>query len=203
MEEKFAKADGTLDDENFSKFFRDYLMSGGRYVSPKETFSNFEERYEGTGFSTKNSRVHSLPASRTTPQSRALKRTLIPRLTSALRGLNLLESSTTYPLLLALFEKRRCGVIDNESLAKAVEMLRGFILRRFICGESSRAYGRMFVRALIKDEGAPVETLEAYLLDRGWPDDNQFETAFVDFPLYVRGYTHEVLATLERARGHR
>ena len=82
-------------------------------------------------------------------------------------------------------------------------MLRGFILRRFICGESSRAYGRMFVRALIRDAGAPVETLEAYLLDRGWPDDNQFETAFVDFPLYVRGYTREVLATLERARGHK
>ena len=82
-------------------------------------------------------------------------------------------------------------------------MLRGFILRRFVCGESSRGYGQMFVRALAKDAGDPVKALEAYLLDRGWPDDHQFEAAFVEFPLYQRGYTREVLETLERARGHK
>ena len=41
----------TLDEERFSKFFRDYLMSGGRYVPPKDTFPNFESRYEATEFS--------------------------------------------------------------------------------------------------------------------------------------------------------
>jgi Protein of unknown function (DUF1524)/Domain of unknown function (DUF4268) len=45
--------------------------------------------------------------------------------------------------------------------------------------------------------------VETYLLDRGWPDDHQFEGAFVEFPLYQRGYTREVLETLERARGHK
>jgi hypothetical protein len=61
----------------------------------------------------------------------------------------------------------------------------------------------MFVRALAKDEGEPITTLESYLLDRGWPDDHQFEEAFVEFPLYQRGYTREILETLERARGHK
>jgi hypothetical protein len=106
-------------------------------------------------------------------------------------------------LLLSLFGKRAEGQIDSAQLAKCTEMLRGFILRRFVCGESSRGYGQMFVRALAKDEGNPLQTLEAYLLERGWPDDHQFQSAFVTFPLYLRGYTREVLETLERARGHK
>jgi hypothetical protein len=61
----------------------------------------------------------------------------------------------------------------------------------------------MFVRALAKDEGKPAAALEAYLLERGWPDDHQFQAAFTEFPLYQRGYTREVLETLERARGHK
>ena len=69
-------------------------------------------------------------------------------MTQALAGLNILESSTTYSLLLALFEKRASSAIESEQLAQAIEMLRGFILRRFVCGESSRGYGQMFVRAL-------------------------------------------------------
>jgi hypothetical protein len=61
----------------------------------------------------------------------------------------------------------------------------------------------MFVRALAKDEGDPIKAIETYLLDRGWPDDRRFATAFVEFPLYQRGYTREVLETRERARGHK
>jgi hypothetical protein len=41
---------------------------------------------------------------------------------------------------------------------------------------------------LAKDEGDPIKALEVYLLDRGWPDDQRFEAAFVEFPLYERGY---------------
>ncbi len=106
-------------------------------------------------------------------------------------------------MLLALFQKRASGGLSDDELAQAIQMFRGFILRRFICGESSRGYGQMFVRALAKDEGKPAKALETYLLERGWPDDYQFQAAFTAFPLYQRGYTREVLETLERARGHK
>jgi hypothetical protein len=49
--------------------------------------------------------------------------------TEALRKLNVLESSTTYPLLLRLFELRDGGAIDSASLARAIDMLSGFIRR--------------------------------------------------------------------------
>ena len=203
LEERFARIDGTLDEERFSGFFRDYLMSAGRYVAPKDTFANFESRFESTGFSPSALAQDLTAASGYYATMSGLAPDRSALVTRALVGLNALESSTTYPLLLALFERRANGSITDAQLAHAIEMLRGFILRRFICGDSSRGYGQMFVRALTKDEGDPISTLEAYLLDRGWPDDHQFEAAFVEFPLYERGYTREVLAALEEARGHR
>ncbi len=203
LEARFTKTDGTLDEERFSRFFRDYLMANGRYVPPKDTFPSFETRYEATGFSptelaaqlTTASRYYSVICGDAPDQSE--------HVTTALAGLNSLESSTTYPVLLSLFQKRASGGLSDDGLAQAVQMFRGFILRRFICNESSRGYGQMFVRALAGDEGNPLATLEAYLLERGWPDDRQFEAAFVTFPLFQRGYTRQVLETLERARGHK
>lgn len=203
LEDRFARPDGTLDEERFSRFFRDFLMSGGRYVPPKETFASFESRYEATGFAPidlaralgESVRHYAVISGEQADESKEV--------TKALAGLNVVESSTTYPLLLALFERRASGAIDSMQLARAIEMLGGFILRRFICGESSRGYGQMFVRALAKDAGDPLKTIEDYLNDRGWPDDHQFVSSFVEFPLYQRGYTREVLETLERARGHK
>lgn len=203
LEDRFARADGTLDEDAFSQFFRNFLMSGGRYVSPKDTFPNFEARYEATAFSPKALAVeltvsagyYEVIAGRQNDQSEDV--------TKALVGLNVFDSSTTYPLLLTLFGMRTASVIESTQLAQCIEMLRGFILRRFVCGESSRGYGQMFVRALSKDEGDPVKALEAYLLERTWPDDHQFKTAFVTFPFYQRSYIREVLEALERSRGHK
>jgi uncharacterized protein with ParB-like and HNH nuclease domain len=203
LEDRFARADGTLDEERFSRFFRDYLMSAGSYVPPKDTFPIFESRFEATGFSpvqlaqalTASARHYAIISGQETDENDGV--------TQALAGLNLLESATTYPLLLALFERWASGAMGAEQLARAIEMLRGFILRRFVCGESSRGYGQMFVRALAKDDGDAVGTLEAYLLERGWPDDHRFEAAFVEFPFYERDYVREVLETIERSRGHK
>jgi uncharacterized protein with ParB-like and HNH nuclease domain len=167
LEDRFARADGSLDEERFSGFFRDFLMAGGRYVPPKDIFGSFESRYEATGFAPQSlaralgeaARRYAVIAGKQPDESE--------QVTRALAGLNVLESSTTYPLLLVLFDHRAAGAIDSAQLAQCIEMLRGFILRRFVCGESSRGYGQLFVRALAKYEGNPVKTLEAYLLDRG------------------------------------
>lgn len=205
LEDRFARQDGTLDEVWFSRFFRDFLMSEpeGGYVSPKDTFESFEYRYAATGFSpqelagtlTKTAQHYAIISGQEADQSLLV--------TQALARLNQLESSTTYPLLLALFERRASGANTSDQLAQAVDMLSGFILRRFICGESSRGYGRMFVAAIGKKDEDPFQRLEPYLLARGWPDDRRFKAAFVEFPLYQRGYTSELLQTLERSRGHK
>ena len=203
LEARFTSDDGRLDEDAFSRFFRDVLMMDGRYVQPKDTFSTFEARYEATGFSPHaltdsllvNAHHHATITGNQADESSAV--------TAALAGLNDLESSTTYPLVLALFKKRVDGFIDSAALARAIDMLRGFIIRRFICSESSRGYGQMFVRAIDTAAPNPLQSLEGYLLQRGWPDDARFEAAFSSFPMYQRGYTKTVLETIERQRGHK
>jgi hypothetical protein len=203
LEARFARPDGSLDEERFSKFFRDFLMKGGRYVRAQDTFADFEARYEATGFS---------PTELAASLTRAAQYHAIingdavdadPAVNTALAGLRVLDSSTTYPLLLALFERRAAGRIDSASLARSLDMIRGFIVRRFVCNETSRPYARIFVQAAGKDGESPEEALREFLLERGWPDDRRFERAFAEFPLYGRAYAREIVVALERARRHK
>jgi hypothetical protein len=203
LEARFAREDETLDEERFSRFFRDYLMSDGRYVPPRETFETFEQRHEATDFSPATLARSLNYSAEDYEIISGQQADLSDAVTQALSGLNVLESSTTYSLLLSLFDQRRSGTLNSADLSHCIEMLRGFILRRFVCGESSRGYGQMFVRALSKDSGNPVKALEEYLLDRGWPHDQLFATSFIEFPLYARGYTKQVLEALERSQGHK
>lgn len=204
LESRFENAEGGLDEDRFSRFFRDFLMSSaGRYIGPKDTFPAFESRYAATGFSplaltetlAQNAEYHEIIASKHEDMDSAV--------THALLGLNALESSTTYPLILALFNARAAGVIQSDQLAAAIQMLRGFILRRFICSESSRGYGQLFVRAIVQLGDNPLQALEYYLQDRGWPEDERFQSTFAEFPMYGSVYAREVLEALERAPGHK
>jgi hypothetical protein len=207
LEARFSNADGKLDEERFARFFRDLLMAEGQYVKPKLTFDTFEARHEATGFEpvTLARQLGARAEHYVVIGSHVPDRSQV--VTRALARLNQLDSSTTWPLLLWLFAQRDAGRLDDAGLAKAVAMLSGFILRRFVAGDSSRGYGEMFVRA-IRDAsadgaGEPPASLEQYLLQRGWPDDARFIEAFVRFPLYKRGNARAVLEALERARGHR
>jgi hypothetical protein len=105
-------------------------MANGRYVPPKETFASFEAQYEATGFSPKELAAHLTESSRHYAVICSDAKDHSQAVTAALSGLNVLESSTTYPILLALFQKRSAGSLSDDELTRAIQMLRGFILRR-------------------------------------------------------------------------
>lgn len=203
LEAMFPSDSGRLDEERFSRFFRDVLMAEGQYVQPKDTFATFEARNEATGFAPAVLAAGLLARARHYAAIVGDANDNSTEVTLALAELNRLESSTTYPLLLALFAARDSGKLEATDLAACIDMLRGFIFRRFVAGESSRGYGQMFVRAIDTDAAHPVQALKDYLMARGWPHDARFVEAFSLFPLYKRGYAREVLETLERARGHK
>jgi hypothetical protein len=203
LEQRFARGDSTFDEGCFSRFFRDFLMSFGRYVPPHETFPTFEARYEATDFSPHTLASALLNASEDYEVITGARPDVELAITEALAGLNAFESPTTYPLLLALFTLRRRGKLGSQELARGVEMLCRFICRRSVCGESSRGYGQIFVPALSGLEDEPLKRLESYLHERGWPDDDRFLSSFVRFPLYQQRYAKHLLETLERARGHK
>lgn len=204
LEAKFADPNGRVDEARFSRFFRDVLMAeGGQYVQPADTFATFEARNEATGFDAVALSRRLMRHANNYAVIMGVEESESFGITIGLAELNRLESSTTYPLLLALFADSDAGRMPPSALARCIGMLRGFIFRRFICGESSRGYGQMFVRAIDRVADDPMQALEQYLLARGWPHDERFVEAFARMPLYKRGYAREVLETLEQARGHK
>lgn len=203
LEHRFSGATGTLDEELFSRFFRDFLMSNGDYIRPDETFAAFELRYEATDFSPQGLAATLDQYAVYYETINGTSKDADKSVSGALRMLNALESSTTYPLLLKLFSLRQAGTLDNQALARAITMLRDFIMRRYITGESSRGYGRLFLGGCKLKHDNTLQALNDYLLKRTWPDDRRFKEAFVLFPLYERGYSRHVLETLERASNHK
>jgi len=203
LETRFNDKLGNFSGEEFSFFFRAFLQHGGRYVKATATFETFEERYEASGFSpvvlakelTTFADYYDIICGRS-PES-------APDVDRPLAHLRSLESSTTYPLLLDLFHRRALGELSNDDLVKCLKMLSGFIMRRFICGESSRGYGRLFVKACDPLIGNTASTLYGYLESKGWPDALQFESSFRNFNLYERGYGKFILESLEAAHDHK
>ena len=203
LEKSYENENGALDDALFSKFFRDFLMMSGRYVSPNDTFETFEERYEATKFEPIELAVSLKKFSHYYDVIRGVTRDVSGRVEKELVALNALESSTTYPLLLTLFELRAINKISDDDLVETVKSLQSFILRRFICGESSRGYGQIFVRACGIVESNGVSKLLEFLVERGWPNDAKFKEAFVRFPLYERDYKKYILVRFEQEQQHR
>lgn len=203
LESRFHDADQNFDGKSFSDFFRDFLMRGGRYVRPASTFDTFEERYEGSGFSPIELTKELSSFAGYYEVINGWKADQSPEVTKALAQLNALESSTTYPLLLNLFHRRAQGQLSDGDLVSALEMLSGFILRRFICGESSRGYGQLFVKACDVLTGNLLVALRSYLESKGWPDHARFKVAFLNFNLYQRGYGRVILEALEASYAHK
>jgi hypothetical protein len=203
LETRFNDTLGNFSGGEFSDFFRAFLQKGGRYVKQDETFETFEERYEASGFAPVDLAKELTTFANYYDIIRGRSPEAAPNVDSWLAHLRSLESSTTYPLLLSLFHQRAQAALSNDDLAKCLKLLCGFIMRRFLCGESSRGYGRLFVKACEVLEGDIAHALYNYLASKGFPDDLQFESAFVNFNLYQRGYGKFILESLEALNNHK
>jgi hypothetical protein len=200
MEDRFEGKDGKLDAGLLSRFFRDYLMRNGQYVGPAATFEFFERTYEQDSFEPRDL-VNDLKAY---VEFYGIIRGSFSHadshVESALKKLRELDSSTTYPLLMNLMDRLAKGGINNADLAECIEFLAGFILRRFACGESSRAYGRWFVSACKELEEAPLQNLRSFLLLKGFPGSNRFIEQLTRLNVYDSRYGRSILEYLERGQ---
>src|SRR4051812_16833235 len=199
IERHFEDDRGNVDEVAFSAFLRNYLMRGGRYVPPGETFEAFQRHFEATEFDPKQVAADLKQAAEWYATLQGQRHDPSPEVEAALEGLRQLDSSTTYSLLLNLYQRRYRGQLGDSDLAEALRLLAGFILRRLVCGENSRTYGRMFVQVISALGDDPYEDLRRFLEARDFPDTPRFVEAFTRFNLYGSRYRKAVLEALERA----
>lgn len=188
-----------------TQFYRNYLMREGRYSPKRLTFVEFKEqmiRSLRTPQDIVNElhRYLSLQQQLVEPELSEDK-----RLAHALDQVRRLDIQTAHPLLLHLLHKAESKEIDDEELIGCITDICSFVLRRAFCGESTRRYGQQFVAA-IRSLGSPVrESLQTYLFDQGWPDDESFKRSVRAFPAYRRELSKArlILEEVERKHGHK
>jgi hypothetical protein len=105
------------------------------------------------------------------------------------KRLEAMELGTTYPYLMELFAQHGA---KTPQVVEALGMIESYLVRRLVCQLTTRSYGRFFID-LIETIDGPVESMPERLssaLSKStgesarWPDDDEFQTAWLNAPLY-------------------
>ena len=119
------------------------------------------------------------------------------------RRMNLLDTATQTPLVFHLLEHHEP---EAPAFLTAICDLESFLVRRFICGMTTKGYNRLFLNRLlaemIDENKADGATLRSKLLalegdSQRWPQDTEFNTAWCHRRLYQGSNTRKVRAVLE------
>jgi hypothetical protein len=184
-------------------FYRNYLMREGRYCANKAAYVEFKRRNLERGLTpvaqlTELQRFATFELWLQRPE--LCERTYLrERLTEIQR----LDVSTAHPLLLNLLDRHEKGSLNRDELDECLRDLASFVIRRTICGESTRPYGRWFPEAILAISTRPSVDLRRYWHEKGWPDDTAFIPSFAEFPIYLRERKKSrlLLERLERENG--
>ncbi len=119
------------------------------------------------------------------------------------RRLKLLDVSTVTPLVLYLLEHHKP---DSAEFLQAIGDLESYLVRRFICGYTTKSYNRTFLNRLlaemVREQKTDAATLRDKLLSlqgesQCWPDDETFARDWCHRRLYQGRNTGKVRAVLE------
>ncbi|MDG6970491.1 MAG: DUF262 domain-containing protein, partial [Nitrososphaerota archaeon] len=187
-------------------FFRHYLMRNGAYVKEGSTYTAFQAEW-GASKEAPEDRVRRIQRLASfyrqvigvdqIPTGSPLASASMP-----LAVLRRLGVSTAYPLIMNLAERVESGELTSGDLGQAILAINSFVIRRYVCDESSRGYARWFVAAIPKPNAPAVGSLLQFLGDKGYPSDAQFSEALKTFPLYAGDsspYARVILESLVRA----
>lgn len=125
------------------------------------------------------------------------------------RRLLLMDTTTVYPLLLAVFQYHQ-DPEQRQDLIQILTDIESFLVRRFICELTTKSYNKLFTQ-LIHEVGEKdifsSMTIRTFLLNQTaetarWPKDEEFKAAWLDLPFYSRikvAKTKLVLEAIERS----
>jgi hypothetical protein len=200
LEATFAGRKGTVGVP--TDFYRSYLMRSGGYSKQKQTYLDFRNEFQARGISADAAVEELLRFAKYSDWLHSPAQCPKKELKRRLRYFRLLDTSTAQPLVLALLDRHERGCMSDETLIGCLDDFVSFVMRRSICGETTRQYARWFVEAICEmtDED-PRVSLQRYLGRRGWPDDADFVRAAEVFPIYQRefGKARLALEALETA----
>jgi len=186
-------------------FYRSFLMRDGDYCRNKAAYVEFKKQNLARGLT---------PAAQVAELQKFAKFELWLRrpLTCEVADFRevfsqtlALDITTAHPLLLHLLHRHEQGTLDKAGLLGCFTDLASFVIRRSVCGESTRGYGRLFPAAIKVIRQHARDDLRDFLLREGWPDDAAFVPHLVEFSIYKRerNKCRLLLETLEHEHHHK
>jgi hypothetical protein len=194
---------GRLKTNRLDLFFYHYMsLRKLDEVKVTHVFQEFKDWWEGGG---PRDMPHEL--GRIAALSRQFSMMLLPdqktRFGLFCRRLRLLDTATPIPLVLYLLEHHKPNAPE---FIQAIGDIESYLVRRFICGLTTKSYNRTFIQRLLAEMAAEgktdAATLRAKLLaldgsSQVWPRDADFEPAWIHRRLYEGANTRRVRAILE------
>ena len=202
-ESRFEKV-GRYEKVPPTEFYRDYLMRNGRYCRKKTAYVEFKSQNQERGLTTL-AQVSELQ--RFATFELWLQRPELcekEHLRERLAEIQQLDVATAHPLLMNLLDRHDRGFLSRDEFDECARDLASFVIRRTICGEQNRGYGRWFAEVIPTLGAHPSVDLRNYWLEKGWPDNSTFISRLAEFPIY-KGETKKCqlfLERLEKAEGH-
>ena len=186
-------------------FYRNYLMREGTYCRNKAAYLEFKKQNEERDPEPKEQVAELRRFAKFELWLRRPATCEDPPLRAALEMIQSLDITTAHPLLIHLLDKHDQNKLGRNDLLGSIQDLASFVLRRSICGESTRGYGRLFPEAIKVIRTQPREDLSDHWLAKAWPDDVAFVPAMATFPLYKRerDKCRLLLEALELRHGHK
>lgn len=125
-----------------------------------------------------------------------------PQVRAALERLDRWGASTTYPLLLHIYELWDRDACSVEEVREAIGYVESFLVRRMICGVPLNNLNRIF-SALVPQLPAELPIAEAvrYALSgerKYWPSDRRLKDAFRSQPFYFQGRQEQKMVIFQR-----
>lgn len=203
--ELMFEADGTFPPLPQTPFYRNYVMLTGSYSKRHEIFVDFKALAKAGQKSTA-ALVADLKKFAAFEQFLRRPNTCpLGDVRQPLAAIEALDISTAHPLVMVLFGLHADGRLTPADLLGCLTDLQSFVLRRSLCGETTRPYGRWFVAAIKEIKAAPRAELQQFWLSKGWPDDSSLRKSLESFPIYRREKVKArlLLETIEVAKGHK
>ncbi len=164
-------------------------------------FEEFKDWWESSGKGT------DAELARITKLSKHFETFLLPNQTSRLglfcRRMQLLDTSTLTPVVFYFLEHHDP---ESDEMAQVLGDLESYVVRRFVCGATSKGYNRIFTNKLLgelaKLGATSADALRQKLRalsgeSQHWPSDTEFEQGWCYRAQYRGGNTSKVRAILE------
>lgn len=168
LELKFEEDDGQLNSRDFSVFFRDFLMSAGRYIPLSSTFFHFEKTYSGNKFDPRPLTKELQAWAGYYNTIRGLSPHDSKTINRALHKLRRLNIAAAWPLLMRLLDLEANGKLKANEFEKSAELINLFNRQMIDQESTSRSLGRWLAIACRHLGDNPVENLELYFKERGY-----------------------------------